>query len=154
MAYERINRPKGLLYHYTKKSKLESILKDGRIRRFQDRECWFCTSLDDTFRLMELTVMQEGKLYYDVHGFPSFYPKFVPEDYVVLELAPRFQSGDWVIWNQEFPKETPDEVLKLGEEFSHLKKGFRGDLKFYENPQVYEVSDFVTEQRKELRMVM
>ena len=59
MAYERINRPKGLLYHYTKKSNLESILKDGRIRRFQDRECWFCTSLDDTFRLMELTVMQE-----------------------------------------------------------------------------------------------
>ena len=68
MAYERIDGPKGLLYHYTKRENIEPILQDGRIRKFKDRECWFCTSLEDTLRLMELTVMEEGKLYYDANG--------------------------------------------------------------------------------------
>lgn len=45
MAYEKINKPEGKLYHYTKKGNVESILKDERIKRFTDRECWFCTSL-------------------------------------------------------------------------------------------------------------
>lgn len=39
MAYERIDRPKGLLYHYTKRENIEPILQDGRIRKFKDREC-------------------------------------------------------------------------------------------------------------------
>ena len=69
MAYERIDKPKGLLYHYTKRENVESILRDGRIRKFKDSECWFCTSLEDTLRLMELTVMQEGKLYFDETDF-------------------------------------------------------------------------------------
>ena len=57
---------------------------------------------------MELTVMQEGKLYFDANGFPRQYPKFVPEDYVILELAPRHQNGEWVRWNQELPKDVPE----------------------------------------------
>lgn len=154
MAYERINRPEGLLYHYTKRENVESISKDGKIRRFMDRETWFCTSLENTLRLMELTVMQEGKRYYDVHGLPKRYPTFVAEDYVILELVPRFQNGDWVIWNQEFPQGTPEEVLKLGEEFSHLKIGYRGDLKFCEHPNIYEVSELLTEQKQETQMIM
>lgn len=152
MAYERIEKPKGLLYYYTKRENLESILKDGRIRKFKDSESWFCKSLEDTLRLMELTVMQEGNLYYDVNGLLRRYPKFVPEDYVILELAPRCQSGDWVRWNQEFPVGTPEEVLKLGEKFSHLKVGFREDLRFYENPNVYEVLELLQVQTPQMTM--
>lgn len=59
MGYERIDKPEGKLYHYTKRGNLEQILKDGRIRKFQDRESWFCASIRDTLRLMEMTVMQE-----------------------------------------------------------------------------------------------
>ncbi len=152
MAYERIEKPKGLLYHYTKRENLEPILKDGRIRKFKDTESWFCKSLEDTLRLMELTVMQEGKLYYDVNGLPRKYPPFVPDDYVILELSLRYQSGDWVRWNQEFPAGTPEQVLKLGEEFSHLKVGFRGDVRFYENPNVYEVSELLQVQTPQMMM--
>lgn len=154
MAYERIDRPKGLLYHYTKHENVDAILKDGRIRRFKDTESWFCTSLEHILRLMELTVMQEGKLYYDVNGLPRRYPPFVPEEYVVLELSPRYQNGDWVIWNQEFPDGTPEVILKLGEEFSHLKIGFRGDLKFHENPNIYEVAELLQEQTQTPQMTM
>ena len=125
MAYERIDKPKGLLYHYTKRENVESILRDGRIRKFKDTESWFCTSLEDTLRLMELTVMQEGKLYFDADGFPRQYPKFAPE-----------------------------ELLKLGEEFSHLKAGYRGDLRFYENPNVYEVAELLQEQTPAMQMDM
>ena len=51
MGYERIQKPEGLLYHYTRKENLESILRDGRIRKFCDRETWFTKSLADTLRL-------------------------------------------------------------------------------------------------------
>ena len=148
MAYERIDRPKGLLYHYTKRENIELILQDGRIRKFRDTECWFCASLEDPLRLMELTVMEEGKLYYDTNGLPRRYPKFMPEEYVVLELSPRYQNGNWVIWNQEFPAGVPEEILRLGEEFSHLKVGF------YENPNIYEVAELLQEQTQTPQITM
>jgi len=154
MAYERINRPEGLLYHYTKKENAEQIIRDGKVKRFRDRETWFCSSLEDTLKLMEMTVMQEGKLYFDAVGLPKHYPPFVAEDYVILELSPKYQSGDWVMWNQEFPVGVSEEIRKLGEEFSHLKLGFRGDLKFYENPTIHEVAELLAGQSETLGMVM
>ena len=154
MGYERIDKPEGKLYHYTKCGNLEQILKDGRIRKFQDRESWFCASIGDTLRLMEMTVMQEGNLYYDVRGFPRRYPPFEAGDYVILELSPRFQNGEWVIWNQEFAEGTPEEMLAIGEEFSHLKLGFRGDLKFYPAPRIYEVAELVEEQKQDTGVTM
>lgn len=143
MAYERIKRPKGAVYHYTKRENLDGIRKDGRLRRFGDRECWVCSCLEDTLRLMELTVMQEGKPYYAMGGILKRYPPFVPEEYVILKLQPRYQSGDWVIWRQAMPVDAPQELLDLAEEFSFLKKGFRGDLRFYGEPEVFEVADFL-----------
>ena len=53
---------------------LDSILRDGRIRRMGDRECWFCASLEDTLTLMRATVMMEGKPYYKVGGSIDRYP--------------------------------------------------------------------------------
>ena len=154
MAYERIEAPKGSVYHYTKTDRLEAILKDGRIRRFGDRECWFCTSLADTLRLMEMTVMQEGHPYVDVQGFWRKYPAFVPEDYVILQLEPRYQNGDWVCWNQELSPGCSAELLAQAKEFSELKKGFRGDLKFYQNPQVLAVAPLLEQQTPGMDVIM
>lgn len=154
MAYERIDTPKGSLYHYTNKDKLEAIFQDGCIRRFRDQECWFCTSLADTLRLMELTVMQEGHPYIDTRGFLQKYPPFIPEDYVILKLEPRHQNGEWIRWNQEMPPGCSPEVLAQAEEFSLLKKGFRGNLKFYQNPRVIEVVSLLEEQAPGMDMTM
>lgn len=146
MAYERIDRPPGPVYHYTRRENLDSILRDGRIRRMGDTECWVCGSLEDTMTLMRNTVMAEGKPYYKVGGALGFYPKFVPEDYVVLKLEPRYQSGEWVRWNQEMPPGSPPELLEAAREFSLLKFGYRGDLKFREHPEVIEVAPLLMEQ--------
>ena len=66
MGYIRLDEQPGEVYHYTHRKNLDSILRDGRIRRMGDRECWFCTSLEDTLTLMRATVMMEGKPYYKV----------------------------------------------------------------------------------------
>ena len=81
MSYQQTEKPKGFLYHYTTRDHLEDILRDGRIRRMGDKECWFCTSLEDTLELMQKTVMMEGKPYYGVGGVLRYYPVFVPESY-------------------------------------------------------------------------
>lgn len=146
MAYERIDRPPGPVYHYTRRENLDSILRDDRIWRMGDTECWVCGSLEDTLTLMRNTVMVEGKPYYKVGGALGFYPKFVPEDYVILKLEPRYQSGEWVRWNQEMPPGSPPELLEAARRFSLLKLGYRGDLKFREHPEVIEVAPLLMEQ--------
>ena len=45
MGYIRLDEQPGEVYHYTHRKNLDSILRDGRIRRMGDRECWFCASL-------------------------------------------------------------------------------------------------------------
>lgn len=139
MGYVRITDRPEELFHYTRRDNLASILRDGRIKRMGDAECWFCSTLDDTLELMRATVMVEGKPYVKLGGSIDRYPKFQPEDYVILRLKPRYQNGEWVRWMQEMPPGTPPELLKAAENFSNLKLGFRGDLKFWPEPEIIEV---------------
>lgn len=90
------------VYHLTKKANLESILDDGAIRRFDDTECWFCESLAKMKAYMEQTVLCEGKPYYGVGGQLCRYPKFEPDEHIILKpdtVPPRrklvpLESGD------------------------------------------------------------
>ena len=120
MAYEKVPRP-STVYHLTKKEHLDSILDDGVIRRFDDTECWFCESLDKMRAYMAQTVLCEGKPYYAVDGQLCRYPKFVPEDYVLLKLTPRGYEDNWYRWNQEIPPGSSRELMQAAKEFSMLK---------------------------------
>ena len=44
MAYVKVTPP-SVVYHLTRMENLDSVLDDGKIRRFEDSECWFCESL-------------------------------------------------------------------------------------------------------------
>ena len=144
MAYEKVPRP-STVYHLTQKGNLDSILDDGVIRRFDDTECWFCESLDKMRAYMAQTVLCEGKPYYAVGGQICRYPKFVPEDYVLLKLTPRGYEDNWYRWNQEIPPGSPKELVQAAKEFSGLKIGYRGDLTF-RNAEVIDVALFLTEE--------
>ena len=86
MAYVKAIPP-SVVYHLTRMENLDSVLDDGKIRRFMDSECWFCESLGKMKAYMEQTVMCEGKPYYAVSGQLCRYPKFVPEDYVPVSYT-------------------------------------------------------------------
>ena len=129
MAYVKVTPP-SVVYHLTRMENLDSILDDGKISRFLDSECWFCESLPKMKAYMEQTVMCEGKPYYAVGGQLCRYPKFVPEDYVLLKLAPCQPEDNWYRWKQEVPLGSPKELIKAAKEFSALKIGYRGDLWF------------------------
>lgn len=141
MAYQKVSRP-STVYHLTQKGNLDSILDDGVIRRFNDRECWFCESLDKMKAYMEQTVMCEGKPYYAVGGQLCRYPKFVPEDYVLLKLTPSHAKDNWYRWDQEIPLGSPRGLAQAAKEFSMLKIGYRGDMAFKE-PEVIDVAMFL-----------
>ena len=144
MAYVKV-RPPVKIYHLTGKDNLNSILDDGVIRRFNDTECWFCESLDKMRAYMEQTVMCEGKPYYAVGGQLCRYPKFVPEDYVLLKLTPSHAKDNWYRWDQEIPPGSPKELARAAREFSLLKIGYRGDMAF-RNAEVIDVVLFLTEE--------
>ena len=143
MAYVK-EHPPSEVYHLTKKENLNSILEDGMIRRFSDTECWFCVDLQKMKAYMEQTVMCEGKPYYDVTGQLCRYPKFVPEDYVLLKLIPCRQEDNWYRWEQEIPAGSPAALVRAAHEFSVLKIGYRGDLAFH-NAEAIDVPRFLAE---------
>ena len=141
MAYQKVSRP-STVYHLTQKGNLDSILDDGVIRRFNDTECWFCESLDKMRAYMAQTVLCEGKPYYAVGGQLCRYPKFVPEDYVLLKLTPSHAKDNWYRWDQEIPPGSPRGLVQAAKEFSMLKIGYRGDMAFKE-PEVIDVPKFL-----------
>ena len=153
MPYVSISERPSEVYHYINRKHLDSIIKDGRIRRFGDRETWFCCSLDDTLELMRATVMMEGKPFIKVGGSVGYYPEFKPEEYVILRLTPRWQNGLWVRWMQEVPPGASQELKDAAHTFSMLKIGFRGDLKFYDTPEVIEVATLLQEKEQEQSLV-
>ena len=129
MAYTKARIPTEV-YHLTKKENISSIVADKRIRRFGDTECWFCRTPEDMLRYMEYTVLCEGKPYIATGGRIEHYPKFIPEDYVLLKLTPSKWEDKWYQWNQELPVNASPEAKAEAREFSELKIGYRGDLRF------------------------
>ena len=149
MGYVNAKAPKAV-YHLTQRKNLPSILNEKTIKRFSDQECWFCESIPNLKKYMEYTVLQEGKLYYGSGGIPSYYPKFVPEDYVVLKLTPEGRNDRWVRWMQEIPEDVDQSFRDRATEFSNLKIGYRGNLRFSEY-EIIEVGDVLFGEQSDWR---
>lgn len=150
MAYVKARIPTEV-YHLTRRENVESIRPDKRIRRFGDKECWFCRSPEDMLRYMEYTVLCEGKPYIGTGGMIKHYPKFIPEDHVLLKLTPSKWEDKWYQWNQELPSNAPQAAKDQAEEFSRLKVGNRGDLRFLQM-QIIEITPLLKEPRQEVTM--
>ena len=150
MGYVPVTERPSVVYHYTKRENVASILKDGRIKRMGDTECWFCPTLEDTLSVMEDTVMAEGKLYVKVGGGLARYPKFNPVEYVILKLTPRWQKGEWIRWMQELPPNADPQLKEMADAFSMKKLGFRGDMKFCPDPEVLECSQLIQASHHEM----
>lgn len=148
MAYSKVRIPTEV-YHLTKRENLESISADKRIRRFGDTECWFCRSEADMLRYMEYTVLCEGKPYIATGGRVARYPKFQPEDYVLLKLTPSKWEDKWYQWNQEVPQNASQELKAQAKEFSELKIGYRGDLRFSKMEVIDLTQIMGTQERKQ-----
>ena len=143
MAYIPVITRPTVVYHFTKKENLDSILRSGTIYRMGDSECWFCKSLEDSLDVMKTTVMQPEKPYIKVGGSIGRYPEFHAEEYVIIKLIPKRERGVWVRWMDELSSNTAEEVRKAHDEFCKKKIGFRGDLHFH-SPEIYDVATLLS----------
>ena len=144
MSYVKARIPMEV-YHLTRRENVDNIRAEKRIRRFGDTECWFCRSPEDMLRYMEYTVLCEGKPYIATGGMLKHYPRFIPEDHVLLKLTPTKWEDKWYQWNQELPPNAAQAVKDQAEEFSRLKVGYRGDLRF-SKMEVIELTQIMSEQ--------
>ena len=152
MAYVKARIPTEV-YHLTKRENVESIRTDKRIRRFGDTECWFCRTPEDMLRYMEYTVLCEGKPYIATGGRIEHYPKFIPGDYVLLKLTPSKWEDKWYQWNQELSGNASPEAKAEAREFSELKIGYRGDLRF-SKMEVIDLEQILGMREQSQSMVM
>ena len=91
--FVKISVPK-IVYHYTTKADAESIIVDGKIYSADGSERWYSLTLDVLKTYIDLTIKNEGQAYIDSNRKIKTYGKFVPENYVILELKPRY-SDHW-----------------------------------------------------------
>ena len=98
---------------------------------------------------MEYTVLCEGKPYFATGGRIEHYPKFIPEDYVLLKLTPSKWEEKWHQWNQELPPDASQAAREQAEEISRLKIGYRGDLRF-SKMEIIEMTQLMGEQTQEI----
>ena len=89
---------------------------------------------------MAMTVMNEGQKYIAPDRTIKRYPKFEPESYVMLRIVPAKWEDKWYQWNQELPANASPEALQQAKEFSELKLGYRGDLRFSQ-VEVFEMTE-------------
>ena len=75
---------------------------------------------------MEYTVLREGKPYIATEGQIQRYPKFNPENHVLLKQTPSKWEDKWYQWNQELPANASAESKQQAREFSELKIGWHG----------------------------
>lgn len=59
-----------------------------------------------------------------------YYPKFEPGEHVLLKITPQKWEDKWYQWNQVVPQNASMETKAQAAEFSSLKVGYRGDLRF------------------------
>lgn len=97
--FVKISVPK-IVYHYITKADAESIIAEGKIYPADGSESWYSLTLDVLKTYIDLTIKNEGQAYIDSDGKIKTYGKFVPENYVILELKPRY-SDHWYryIWS-------------------------------------------------------
>lgn len=120
MAYVKAPIPSEV-YHLTTKEHLPDILDDGQIRRFGDSECWSCETPEKLRRYMEQTVLCEGKPYYAVDGSVQRYPKFKPEDHVILKLTPCRREGNGIGGIRRFQETARRSWSKLPKNFPNSR---------------------------------
>lgn len=98
-----------------------------------------------TYERFQVVIYTEWEhRYYAVGGQLCRYPKFMPEDYVLLKLTPSHAKDNWYRWDQEIPPGSPKELAWAAREFSLLKIGYRGDMAF-RNAEVIDVPLFLTD---------
>lgn len=95
-------------------------------------------------RYMEYTVLNEGAPYIGISGRMMHYPRFEPRDHVLLKITPQKWEDKWYQWNQVLPQNASAETKAQAEEFSSLKVGYRGDLRF-SKCEVIELEPILTE---------
>ena len=84
--------------------------------------------------------MNEGQKYIAPDRTMKRYPKFEPENYVMLRIVPAKWEDKWYQWNQELPANASPESKQQAKEFSELKLGYRGDLRFSQ-VEVFEMTE-------------
>jgi len=143
MGYIKSKNIPKKVYHFTKKENVKSILRDCKIIPADGLECWFSLSLEDLYQYMKLTVMNEGGAYVGADFAVHTYPKFNPEEYVILELKPRYTKDKWYYY-------VPDSLDKYSYEdqskhklLSKIKIGYRGDMEFKKSAKIIEMTNFL-----------
>lgn len=143
MPYIKSSHIPKKVFHCTKREHLKNILESHKIIAFDGLESWFCLSLEDMLTYISLTLQNEGAKYVDSDYQIKTYPKFVPDEYVILELKPRYSKDNWFYYVTDIRNESNFEHRLIRTKLDKIKICYKGDLEFKGASKLYEVKDLI-----------
>lgn len=131
------------VYHYTRRENVESIMKEGKIYPADGLESWYCLTLDDLKQYLELTAMNEGQPYVDSDFQIKKYPKFIPENFVILELKPRYSDHWYYFYTSEYDKKINNSHTE--NPLDKIKICHKGTMEFKNSIKIIEMTELIKE---------
>lgn len=151
--FEEIEQPE-VVFHMTNKNNIDSILKDGKIKVFDDYLCFFFPDLNYVHPYIQLTGADKGKHRYKVvkkkYSTPTVVtvvdPPLNHSDMVIMRLYPRQKEP--LPWFREKTEKTIEQykedivITNLNKLFDEARICHYGDFRFKQDSvEIIELTD-------------
>lgn len=140
--FKEVQQP-NYCYHYSTKENINKILRNGKVKQFDDFMTYFFYRLEDIPVYLDLTGAYHGRRAYNTRGQIVTYPPVIPEEYAVIKIYP--SRPEPLAWYEERTQknaqtEQQRELLAL---FDSIRICHYGDLNFKPDPEVIELADVI-----------
>lgn len=151
--FQEIPQPE-CVYHMTDRQNIEAIMRDGKVRTFNDYMCFFFPDIESVSLYIDTSNALKGRKYYDFDGKWHTQPPLVIDDTVVLKLKPRrkeplqwFKEIHTEAFMQKVPEDERSKVLAFdASRICHYDdmafRTFPGDVEVIELRDVYKPTEF------------
>ena len=135
-VFQEIPQPP-IVYHMTERKNVDSIIKDGKIRTFEDYLCYFFPDLDSVSVYIDVTGALHGRQSYGFDGMVHTLPPLSIDDTVILKIKPRRKEPlQWFreIHTESDMKKQPEEAQKVVAAFDNSRICHYDDMAFRTYP--------------------
>lgn len=139
--FSKVKQP-AVVYHMTDRKNVTSIMRDRRIRVFDDFLCFFFPDEESIPIYLDLSNAYEGRVYSGIDGKIHTAPPVIPDDMVVFKLEPRYKEPfAWFMENtaKKVPFGTEKQVYEL---FDKCRLCHYGDMQF-KTSEILELTDIL-----------
>ena len=107
--WELLGREPQIVYHFTRRKNVDSIVKDRQLKKFKDTHVFVCENYEGCIEVIKSTILNPNARYVDFDGMVKKYNPEDIKDFVIMKLETRFsKTMNWYKSQSAFNKMVDD----------------------------------------------